>query len=73
MFGVNVGTIVGWEIERWEPKVSYIPAIIGFIGYDPFSGATILGERLRAERWKLGLTQHQLARKLGTLRPSAHF
>jgi DNA-binding XRE family transcriptional regulator len=65
MLGVNVNTVVGWEVGRKEPKLSYIPTIIGFLGYDPFSGEMSFGERLRAERWKLGLTQYQLAHRLG--------
>jgi transcriptional regulator with XRE-family HTH domain len=63
---VNVNTLVGWEIGRKEPKVSYIPAILEFIGYDPFPEIQNLGERLRAERRRRGLTQHQLANLLGT-------
>lgn len=50
MLGVTVATVTGWDICREEPKVSYLPRIIGLIGYDPFSGETTLGERLRVER-----------------------
>jgi len=63
--GVNVNTVVGWEVGREEPKVSYIPAILRFLGYDPFSGEMSFGERLRTERRRRGLTQHQLAEQLG--------
>lgn len=66
LFGVNVNTVVGWEIGRKEPQLSYIPAIVAFIGYDPFPDAQSLGERLRTERQRRGLTQHQLARLLDT-------
>lgn len=65
ILGVNVNTVTGWEVGRKLPKVSYLPAIIGFIGYDPFSEGMTFGERLRAERWKRGLTQVKLARQLG--------
>jgi transcriptional regulator with XRE-family HTH domain len=64
VLGLTVNTVVGWEIGRAEPKVSYIPAILGFLGYDPFPEAASFGERLRAERWRRGLIQHQLARLL---------
>jgi transcriptional regulator with XRE-family HTH domain len=64
--GVTVMTVNGWEVGRAEPKVSYIPAILGFLGYDPFPEVTSLGERLRQERERRGLTQHKLARLLGT-------
>jgi transcriptional regulator with XRE-family HTH domain len=60
-----VSTLVGWEIGRHEPTASYIPAILGFIGYDPLPEDLSFGDRLRTERHRLGLTQRQLARKLG--------
>jgi transcriptional regulator with XRE-family HTH domain len=65
IIGVNVMTVNGWEMGRDEPKVSYVPAILRFLGYDPFKGEMSLGERLRVERWKRGLTQHKLGRRLG--------
>ncbi|HKI04652.1 MAG TPA: helix-turn-helix transcriptional regulator, partial [Thermoanaerobaculia bacterium] len=64
ILGVTTMTINAWETGRDEPKVSYVPAIIGFIGYAPFSGEMSFGERLRVERWKLGLTQKKFARRL---------
>lgn len=66
MFGVTTMTVNGWEIGRKAPKVSYVPRIIDFIGYDPFALDELgFGERLRAARWKLGLTQVKLARMIG--------
>jgi transcriptional regulator with XRE-family HTH domain len=64
--GVEVNTVVGWEIGRAQPKVSYLPRITAFLGYEPFPAAVSLDERLRIERYRRGLTQHQLARLLGT-------
>jgi DNA-binding transcriptional regulator YiaG len=57
--------VTAWETGRLEPKVSYIPRIVAFLGYDPFAGAATLGERLRAERRRRGLSQAQAAHKLG--------
>jgi transcriptional regulator with XRE-family HTH domain len=65
ILGVEVNTVVGWEIGRAQPKVSYLPRIIDFLGYDPLPQAEGLGERLRAKRQSLGLTQYQLAEQLG--------
>lgn len=56
IIGVNVNTIVGWEVGRAEPKVSYLPAILEFLGYNPFPQAQSLGERLRTARHRKGLT-----------------
>lgn len=65
IIGVNVNTIVGWEVGRAGPKVLYLPAILSFLGYDPFSGEMSLGKRLRAKRRSLGLTQKRLAHQIG--------
>jgi DNA-binding XRE family transcriptional regulator len=65
MFSVTVPTITAWEVGRVEPKVSYLPRIVAFIGYDPFPKGSSLGERLRAKRKRQGLTQYQLADRLG--------
>lgn len=66
MIGVEVASIVSWEVGRSEPKVSYLPAILGWLGYDPTppEGKTF-GEKLRNKRRCCGLTQGKLARKLG--------
>ncbi len=66
MLGVEVYTVVGWEIGRASPKVSYLPVILEFLGYNPFPEAKNLEERLRTERHRRGLTQVKLARQLGT-------
>ena len=66
MLGVEVSTVAGWQTGRKKPRVWYLPRIIAFLGYDPFSQGASLGERLRAERQRQGLTQHQLARLVGT-------
>ena len=66
ILGVTTMTVNAWETRRAEPKVSYVPRIVSFIGYDPLPQAEGLGERLRAKRQRQGLTQHHLARLLGT-------
>jgi transcriptional regulator with XRE-family HTH domain len=65
MLGVEVNTVVGWEIGRAQPKVSYLPRIVSFIRYDPFPRGESLAEQLRVERQRQGLTQYQLAEQLG--------
>ena len=62
---VEVAAIVSWELGRKEPKVSYLPRILSFLGYNPFGTGTTPGERLRNARRSQGLTQAKLARKLG--------
>jgi transcriptional regulator with XRE-family HTH domain len=65
MIGVEVAAITTWELGKKEPKVSYLPAILGFLGYDPIPKGETLGEQLRNERRRRGLTQVRLARRLG--------
>jgi hypothetical protein len=65
MIGVNVNTIVSWEVGRAQPKLSYLPAILDFLGYDPVPRGETLGERLSGERERRGLTQKRYARHLG--------
>ena len=42
-----------------------MPAIIRFLGYDPFPPANTLAEKLLLCRKTLGLSQEKLAKKLG--------
>jgi len=65
LIGVCPLTITNWEGNTTSPEVQYIPAIIRFLGYDPLTTGTSFPERLAATRRARGLTQKQLARKLG--------
>ena len=59
------GTIMNWERNRSEPKIQYLPKIIDFLGYAPFSPGESFPERFKAYRMLKGLTQRQLAREPG--------
>jgi transcriptional regulator with XRE-family HTH domain len=63
--GVNGATITNWERNASTPIIRYIPAIINFLGYDPVPPPTSLPARLVAVRRKLGLTQREMAERLG--------
>jgi DNA-binding transcriptional regulator YiaG len=43
----------------------HIPKLVQFLGYDPFPRPTNLGERLRSYRRVHGLTQRELAKRMG--------
>jgi DNA-binding XRE family transcriptional regulator len=58
-------SIVSWEGNISSPEVRYMPAIIGFLGYNPLPEATTWGERLVRQRTMLGLTQKSAAREIG--------
>ena len=45
--------------------VRFFPAVIRFLGYDPSPPSVSLAERIQAARWREGISQRELARKLG--------
>ena len=64
--GVDHMTICNWEINRTSPQLRLIPKIITFLGYVPYdtqSGG--LGKRIIACRRVMGLSQKELAGRLG--------
>ena len=62
--GVNPWTVANWEIGRYEPSIRSFPAILAFLGYNPFEPPATVGERLRHVRrqhgWSTGEAAHQL-------------
>ena len=63
--GINAWTYRNWEQDRTKPAVRFIPTIIDFLEYDPFPAPQTLGERIRARRQRLGLSQERLSKLLG--------
>lgn len=35
LLGVNLWTVHNWEVGATKPAIQFIPAIVGFLGYDP--------------------------------------
>lgn len=63
--GVNAFTVLNWEKDRTEPAIRHYPAILAFLGYDPFPPPVTLADRLKAKRRALGLSIDALAAQLG--------
>lgn len=63
--GVRPGTYANWEQGRDEPRTQSFPAIIRFLGYDPSPEAQSLAERIRVARQREGISQRELAERLG--------
>jgi transcriptional regulator with XRE-family HTH domain len=63
--GVHPLTITNWEGNESRPETRFIPAIIRFLGYDPMPHGDSLPERLAAGRKVLGLSQREMAERLG--------
>jgi transcriptional regulator with XRE-family HTH domain len=65
MIGVDKCSICNWESNRSEPKLEYIPAILGFLGYDPRPAPDSMGAQLIHCRTARGLSQKQAAVEMG--------
>jgi transcriptional regulator with XRE-family HTH domain len=62
---VNVASIVNWENNLSKPKVSHMPAIIHFLGYNPLPPSKGWTDRLVHVRTALGLSQRDAAARIG--------
>ena len=63
--GLSWRTVFNWENGKTKPAVESIPAIIEFLGRDPFGNADSLSDRLAAARRTRGWTIKQAAEQLG--------
>jgi transcriptional regulator with XRE-family HTH domain len=63
--GADVASICNWESNCIQPMVHCLAAVIGFLGYNPLPEADDLIGKFKRLRISLGLTQEQLAQKLG--------
>jgi len=62
---VDTASICNWESNESQPMVRCLPGIIAFLGHNPLPEADDLIGKFKRERCTLGLTQEQLAQKLG--------
>jgi DNA-binding transcriptional regulator YiaG len=61
VLGANQFTLMNWELNRHVPDDRFYPSLICFLGCDPWPSPRTIGERLRAERLRRGLTCAQAA------------
>ena len=64
LLGVSAGTVLNWEKGETEPPIASMPAIIQFLGYDPFPKPESLTERMHALRRTMGWTIKEAAEHL---------
>jgi DNA-binding transcriptional regulator YiaG len=57
--------VYNWEANKSQPDIAYMPAVIEFLGYNPLPVVERLGAQLVQRRTALGLTQKELAKRLG--------
>ena len=65
LIGVKTETITYWEKNRVEPRISFIPKIIEFLGYIPLEIGESIPEQLIAYRKIRGLSREDAAADLG--------
>jgi transcriptional regulator with XRE-family HTH domain len=63
--GVDTATVTNWELGNTEPEERFIPALIGFLGYNPLPAPKSLGEAVRRERLTRGWSVAALAARVG--------
>lgn len=63
--GVDPKTWMCWERDEREPYVHQYPAIIRYLGYEPWREANSLGEKLLARRRRYGLSIKRAAEIAG--------
>ncbi len=63
---VSTDTIIGWELNRYEPTAKLAKSAIDYLGYNPFLGEEhSLGKQLYHARLITGKTQKEVAEVLG--------
>jgi DNA-binding XRE family transcriptional regulator len=62
---VRAETVANWELGKAKPLVRHTAGLIRFLGYDPVGAEDSLPGRIRAARRRLGLTQAEVAARLG--------
>ena len=66
MFKVSEDCITYWENNRSEPQIRFMPAIISFLGYLPFSiDSSSLGGKIKLYRHINGISQEEFANMVG--------
>jgi transcriptional regulator with XRE-family HTH domain len=63
--GVSVSTICNWEGNHTSVATRFLPQVVAFLGYDPRQESGQLGDRIRMQRERQGLSQTALAEQLG--------
>jgi transcriptional regulator with XRE-family HTH domain len=63
--GVTESCIWNWENNATSPTFPHWPALVEFLGYNPLPQPPTLAERLVQDRKIRGLSQEEMARRLG--------
>ena len=58
-------TVLHWKKGQTEPPIEFMPAIIRFLGYDPFPETKNVAARMLAKRRAMGWSTKKAAWQLG--------
>ena len=65
-YKVSTDTITNWENNHAKPMVYQAPAVIEFLGYNPYSfGISRLGDKVKSYRYLHGLSHKKLGKLIG--------
>lgn len=65
IFGVTEDCITNWEKNRSIPQIQFMPSVIKFLGYLPFSfDLTTMSGKLKTYRHLKGISQKKLGKML---------
>ena len=65
LLGVNPWTVRNWEKGHTNPPIASIPAILRFLGYNPFPEPKTLPQELLAKRRMMGWSIKEAASVVG--------
>ena len=65
IIGCDEMSVVNWEKGHRTPRVNYMAGVVGFCGFNPLQNGDTLAQRLVNRRKALGITQKNLARRIG--------
>ncbi|HZL00861.1 MAG TPA: helix-turn-helix transcriptional regulator [Caulobacteraceae bacterium] len=65
LLGIDPKSLMWWERDAREPEDHRYPAIIAYLGEEPWPDPSGLGDQLRAERRRRGLSLKEAAHLLG--------
>ena len=65
IIGVTTDTITNWEKNRNQPMYWHYPRITEFLGYCPLEQLNTFEERLKNNRFYLGMSQAEMAQRMG--------
>ena len=65
IIGVSTATYLSWEKGQRQPAARHWPAVIHFLGYDPYPTPQTLGELMAALRRSVGWSFKEAAQSTG--------